>query len=108
MAKNELQLLGSWASPFATRVQVALKLKSIEYEFIEENFYSEKSERLLKANPVHKKIPVLVHNQKPICESLVILQYIDDAWADGPSILPSDPYDRAMARFWASYVDQTV
>jgi glutathione S-transferase len=107
MAKTDLKLLGSWASPFVTRVQVALKLKSIEYEFVEENFYSGKSELLLKANPVYKKIPVLIHDEKPICESLVILQYIDESWTDGPSILPSNTYDRATARFWAAYVDDT-
>ncbi|KAK6160050.1 hypothetical protein DH2020_003431 [Rehmannia glutinosa] len=106
MAKGNVQLLGSWVSPYSNRVQMVLNLKSVDYEFIEENFYSNKSERLLKANPVHKKIPVLIHDEKPICESLVIIQYIDDVWTEnGPSILPSDPYDRAIARFWAAYID---
>ncbi|KAL3824190.1 hypothetical protein ACJIZ3_020219 [Penstemon smallii] len=103
----KVQLLGSWASPFSIRVQMGLKLKSVEHEFIEENFYSNKSDRLLKANPIHKKIPVLIHSQKPICESLLILEYIDEVWTDGPSILPSDPYERATARFWTTYIDQT-
>ncbi|GFP91581.1 glutathione s-transferase u17 [Phtheirospermum japonicum] len=108
MAKKDgVQLLGSWASPYSNRVQMALNLKSVDYEFIEENFYSNKSDRLLKANPVYKQIPVLIHDEKPICESLVIIQYVDDVWTDhGPSILPSGPYDRAMARFWADYIDK--
>ncbi|KAK4479749.1 hypothetical protein RD792_015281 [Penstemon davidsonii] len=107
MAPSDVQLLGSWASPFSIRVQMGLKLKSIEHEFIEENFYSNKSDLLLKANPIHKKIPVLIHSQKPICESLLIVEYIDEVWTDGPSILPSDPYERATARFWTTYIDQT-
>ncbi|KAL3631101.1 Glutathione S-transferase U1 [Castilleja foliolosa] len=109
MAKRDsVQLLGAWASPYSNRVQMALNLKSINYEFIEEIFYSnKKSDRLIKANPVYKQIPVLIHDDKPICESLVIIQYVDDVWADrGPSILPSGPYDRAMARFWADYIDK--
>ncbi|KAL0364105.1 UNVERIFIED_CONTAM: Glutathione S-transferase U17 [Sesamum angustifolium] len=101
-----VQLLGSWCSAFSNRVQLALKLKSVEYEFVEEVFYVNKSERLLNANPVYQKIPVLIHDEKPLCESLVIIEYIDEVWnGNGPSILPSDPYERAIARFWAGYMD---
>ncbi|GFY87562.1 glutathione S-transferase family protein [Actinidia rufa] len=99
-----VKLIGNRPSPFVNRVQIALNLKSVDYDFLEETFGS-KSELLLKSNPVHKKIPVLLHNDKPICESLIIVQYIDEVWASGPSILPSDPYDRAIARFWGAYID---
>ncbi|WMV28549.1 hypothetical protein MTR67_021934 [Solanum verrucosum] len=106
MATGSVKLLGSWASPFVNRVEIALKIKSIEsHELIQENVLN-KSELLLKSNPVYKKIPVLIHDEQPIRESLVILQYIDEAWLNGPSILPSDPYDRAIARFWAAYIDE--
>ncbi|XP_057485130.1 glutathione S-transferase U18-like [Actinidia eriantha] len=99
-----VKLIGGRPSPFVNRVQIALNLKSVDYDFLEETFGS-KSELLLKSNPVHKKIPVLIHNDKPICESLIIVQYIDEVWASGPSILPSDPYNRAIARFWGAYID---
>ena len=102
-----VKLIGDRPSPFVNRVQIALNLKSVDYDFLEETFGS-KSELLLKSNPVHKKIPVLIHNDKPICESLIIVQYIDQVWASGPSILPSDPYDRAIARFWGAYIDIKV
>jgi len=104
MASSDVKVLGARLSPYVNRVQIALNLKSVDYEFLEEKLGS-KSELLLKSNPVHKKIPVMIHGGKPICESLIIVQYIDEVWTDGPSILPSDPYDRAMARFWAAYVD---
>ncbi|CAK9172224.1 unnamed protein product [Ilex paraguariensis] len=104
MSTSDVKLLGGWPSPFVMRARIALNIKSVDYEFLQEKV-GEKSELLLKSNPVYKKIPVLIHADKPICESLIIVQYIDEVWTSGPSILPSDPYDRAIARFWAAYID---
>lgn len=104
VSTGEVKVLGAWPSPFVMRPRIALNIKSVDYEFIPETMQP-KSELLLKSNPVYKKIPVLLHNDKPICESLIIVQYIDEAFPSGPSILPSDPYDRAIQRFWAAYLD---
>ncbi|KAI3729099.1 hypothetical protein L6452_17748 [Arctium lappa] len=103
--KSEIKLLGTPASPYVNRVQFVLNLKSIEYEYIEENLAC-KSELLLTSNPVHKKIPVLFHaNKPPICESLIIIEYLDEIKPDVHRILPSNPIERADNRFWANYID---
>nr|CAB3495448.1 unnamed protein product [Digitaria exilis] len=103
-----VRVIGGWASHYAIRVYVALKLKGVEYESLQE-VVGNKSELLLKSNPVYKKIPVLLHHGKPIPESMIILQYIDEVWAsNGPAILPADPYARAVQRFWAQYTDDKI
>lgn len=101
-----MKLLGNWASPYSNRVEVVLKLKGIQYEYVEEDL-ANKSHLLLKYNPIHKKVPVFVHHGKPIAESLAIIEYIDETWDHNP-ILPKHPYERAMARFWAKFIDEKV
>ncbi|CAD6204252.1 unnamed protein product [Miscanthus lutarioriparius] len=104
-----VRVIGLWPSPFVIRVLIALKLKGVKYELVEE-VVGKKSELLLRSNPVHKKVPVLLHHGKPISESLIIVQYIDEVWSsdDAPAFLPADAYTRAVQRFWAQYVDDKL
>ncbi|CAL1390190.1 unnamed protein product [Linum trigynum] len=106
--EDEVVLFGSWSSSICTRVHIALKQKGIPYKYVEENLQN-KSQLLLSYNPVHKKVPVLVHKGKPIPESLLILEYIDEFWKDdAPMLLPGDPHHRAKVRFWAKFHDEKM
>ncbi|XP_076931281.1 putative glutathione S-transferase [Bidens hawaiensis] len=101
---EEVILLDFWASMFGMRVRIALAEKGIRYEYREQDLRN-KSQLLLDSNPVHKKIPVLIHNGKPICESSIIVEYIDEVWNNKAPLFPSDCYAKARARFWADFVD---
>lgn len=103
---DQLKVLNVWASPFGMRILIALQEKGLQYEYHEEVF-PKKTQLLLQMNPVYKMVPVLIHNGNPICESQIIMEYIDETWPHNP-LLPSHPYARAQARFWGDFVDKKV
>ncbi|KAI4382555.1 hypothetical protein MLD38_008506 [Melastoma candidum] len=59
-----MKILGMWLSPFVKRTMITLNLKGVKYQLIEE-IVSPKSELLLKANPVYKKIKILGEDKVP-------------------------------------------
>ncbi|XP_037489850.1 probable glutathione S-transferase GSTU6 [Triticum dicoccoides] len=107
---DNLKLVGMWASPHVLRVQLALCLKGLSYEFVEmegeQGLEKNKGEQLL----LNSKLPVLIHGGKPIRgKSLSMIQYIDEAFVGAsPSLLPDDPSERAMARYWADFIDDML
>ncbi|CAN7096323.1 hypothetical protein IGI04_038509 [Brassica rapa subsp. trilocularis] len=104
---DEVILLGYWRSTFGVRTRIALEEKDIKFGYREQDLFN-KSALLLEMNPVHKKIPVLIHNGKPVCESFIQVEYIDETWAGKNPLLPSDPYQRAQAKFWGDFIDKMV
>ncbi|XP_051135258.1 probable glutathione S-transferase parA [Andrographis paniculata] len=104
---DELIVLDFWSSPFGARVRIALREKGLEFESIEQDLVN-KSSLLLEMNPVNKQLPVLIRNGKPICESTIIVQYVDETWTTSTPLLPDDPYQRSRARFWADYIDKKI
>lgn len=91
-------MLGMWC-------RVALAEMGVEYK--EENLWN-KNELHFQMNQVHKKIPVLIHNGKPDCESLIIVEYIDESCTKHAPLLSSNPYERARASFWTDYVNKKI
>ncbi|KAH6809020.1 hypothetical protein C2S51_026803 [Perilla frutescens var. frutescens] len=99
-----VKLVGFWVSPFVQRVKWGLKLKGVEYEYIEEDIFN-KSPLLSQLNPVTHRVPILVHDGNPLPESSIILQYLDEIWPHAP-LLPLGAYERAQARFWVLFVEE--
>ncbi|KAE8820065.1 glutathione transferase GST 23-like [Hordeum vulgare] len=106
-APLQLKLFGSWASSYTHRVQLAMRLKGLGFEYAEEDLRN-KSDALLRHNPVYNKVPVLVHDGRSLAESVIILQYLDDAFPATRQLLPADAFDRAVARFWCHFGDDKL
>ncbi|KAJ5092735.1 hypothetical protein N7456_008596 [Penicillium angulare] len=107
-AEQPLKLYAGW---FLQRVWLALEEKQIPYEYIEVNPYN-KPDSLLSLNP-RGLVPTLScptqQGPKPLYESTVILEYLEEAYPDNkPRLLPEDPYERARARIWIDYVTSRI
>lgn len=52
-------------------------------------------------------VPTIVHDGKPVIESSVINEYIDEAF-DGPQLVPDKPHNKARMRVWTKLQDDVV
>lgn len=67
-----------------------------------------KPESLLKLNP-RGLVPTLEYDNKPLYESTVILEFLEDAYPEhGSKLLPADPYSKAQVRIWIDFVTTRV
>lgn len=89
------------------RFWTVLEEKRIPSQYIEVNPYH-KPESLLELN-ARGLVPPLQYDNKPLYESSVILEFLEDTYPEhGPKLLPADPYSRARARIWIDFVTTRV
>jgi len=100
---QDLKLYSGWFCPFVQRAWLVLEEKKIPYEYIEVNPYH-KPASLLSLNP-RGLVPTLQYDNKPLYESTVICQFLEEAYPEhGVSLLPKDVYDRARMRIWIDWI----
>ncbi|KAG9963952.1 glutathione transferase omega-1, partial [Aureobasidium melanogenum] len=106
-AEQPLKLYAGWFCPFVGRAWTVLQEKNIPYQYIEVNPYH-KPESLLKLNP-RGLVPTLQYDNKPLYESKVICEFLEEAYPNyGPKLLPDDPYERARTRIWTDYCTSRI
>lgn len=90
------------------KVFIALDEKALDYEMRVINLFvhEQYSPEYLKLNP-KGVVPTLVHDGRPVVESTLICEYLDEAFPDR-RLTPVDPYQRAQMRLWSKLVDEAL
>jgi glutathione S-transferase len=88
------------------KVRVTLCEKGLEWQAIKVDlFRSEQYDpNYLKLNP-KGVVPTLVHDGKPVIESTLICEYIDETFPE-PRLVPAEPWLRSQMRLWSKMVDE--
>jgi glutathione S-transferase len=97
-----MKIIGSYVSPYVRKVLACMHLKGLEYEVdpITPFFGNDEFRRL---SPLCR-IPVLIDSNFSVSDSTVICAYLDEHYS-GHALFPSDPKDRARARWLEEYAD---
>jgi glutathione S-transferase len=81
--------------PYCARVRIVLAEKGVEVETVEIDL-SDRPAWLYEKN-VTGRVPVLEEDGRPLPESAVIMDFLEERYPD-PPLLPPDPADRAFVR----------
>src|SRR6476661_8055179 len=97
-----LTIIGSYVSPYVRKVLACMNLKHVAFEVDPITpFYG--NDEFRRLSPLCR-IPVLVDGAFSISDSSVICAYLDEAFPGHP-LLPSDPRERARARWFEEFAD---
>ena len=107
---ESLALYGYWRSSSSYRVRIALNLKGLGYEYRPVHLVRDGGEqhldRFRQLNPLGL-VPVLIHGDRVIVQSMAICEYLDDAFNAQP-LLPSDALGKARVRGIAQSISSEI
>lgn len=106
MASDGLRLYSYWRSSAAYRVRIALNLKGLDYQLAPVHLLRDGGEQhgaaFRRVNP-QGLVPTLQHGQRLIRQSMAIIEYLDESFADHP-LLPATARERAHVRGLAQII----
>ncbi len=106
-----MHLYSAPLSLFGKKAEMALAEKGLAFErtlvaFTQSEGYKPKHPAVLAANP-KGQVPVLVDGDLTLCDSTLILEYLEDAYPT-PALYPTDPKAKARCRQWELYADEVL
>ncbi len=95
---DKLVLYNYFRSSTSFRVRIGLEIKKLNYEYQPIHLLADGGQQnqpaYRKLNPMGG-VPTLVHQDKVLSQSLVILQYLDAVFPDSYKLFPEEPFARA-------------
>jgi len=106
LVPGSLRIYSMRYCPYAQRALLAAAAKGIKYDVVNVNL-TNKPEFIFEKNPDGKVPTVETNNGLVLYESLIVADYIDEAYKASPSggdasanLTPQDPYQKALDRLW--------
>lgn len=99
MSTQNLKLISFTTCPYVQRAMIVLNEKNISFD-IEYIDLSAPPPWFYDVSPL-EKVPVLLVNEKPLFESMVICDYIDEI--SPKTLYPSDAFEKAQNRSWLEF-----
>ena len=104
---SELILYDFGNSVCCQKVRITLRAKGLVWRAIPVNLFTAEQydAKYLKLNP-KGVVPTLLHDGKPVIESTLICEYIDETFPYAPKLIPADPWLQSRMRLWSKFVDE--
>jgi glutathione S-transferase len=105
---SDLVLYHGLASTCSKKVRLCLYEKRLPFasRLLDLQKFEQHDPEYLKLNP-NGVVPTLVHQDRPIVESSIIIEYLDDCFPE-PSLKPETPYGRSSMRLWTKFSDDVA
>jgi len=106
MNSGSIRLYSYWRSSAAYRVRIALNLKGMPFETVPVHLVRDGGEQhkppLSDLNP-QELVPVLLHGNRILRQSMAIMEYLDETWPT-PPLMPATARDRQRVRALADMI----
>ncbi len=95
------RLYSYWRSSAAYRVRIALNLKQLPYEIVPVHLLEQGGQHhTAEYNALNPQelVPTLIDGERVIRQSIAIIEYLDEVYANTAALLPPEPRARARVR----------
>lgn len=105
-----IKLYSYFRSSCSYRVRIALNLKGIDYKIEPVHLVKDGGEQFssnfMELNP-SSKVPVLVHDDKALFQSVAIIEYLEETFPQKP-LYPQDSFDKAQTRLLCEIINSDI